>query len=97
MMVVSLKHKRDCRSTKLSTPNSKKKREKYKSSANHQLKVTGVWDRKQSEKFEHTWMTLTRVSGYLSKIDSKAVAGRRRIVEGTAALADTVLYGAGYP
>lgn len=39
----------------------------------------------------HTWMTRTRVSGYFSKTDWKAVAGRRRTVEGTAALADTVL------
>lgn len=38
-----------------------------------------------------TWMTRTIVSGYFSKTDSKAAAGRRRTVEGTAALADTVL------
>ncbi|TNN23560.1 hypothetical protein EYF80_066318 [Liparis tanakae] len=36
-------------------------------------------------------MTRTRVSGYFSNTDWKAAAGRRRMVEGTAARADTVL------
>lgn len=42
-----------------------------------------------------TWMTRTRVSGYFLNTDSKADAGKRKIVERVAALADTVLYGAG--
>lgn len=42
-------------------------------------------------------MTRTRVSGYFSKTAWNATAGRRSTVEGTAALADTVLYGAGWP
>lgn len=44
-----------------------------------------------------TWMTRTSVSGYFLKTDSKADAGKRKMVERVAARVDTVLYGAGYP
>lgn len=44
-----------------------------------------------------TWTTRTRVSGYFSNTDWKAAAGRRSTVDGDAARADTVLYGAGCP
>lgn len=40
-------------------------------------------------------MTRTSVSGYFLNTDSKADAGKRKMVEWVAARADTVLYGAG--
>lgn len=42
-----------------------------------------------------TWMTRTSVSGYFLNTDSKANAGKRKMVERVAARARTVLYGAG--
>lgn len=38
-----------------------------------------------------TWMTRTSVSGYFLKTDSKADAGKRKMVERVAARVDTVL------
>lgn len=48
-----------------------------------------------TERQSVTWMTRTSVSGYFLNTDSKADAGKRKMVERVAARASTVLYGAG--